>query len=206
MDKILITIGRQFGSGGKLVAQAIGDKLGIPVYDNEVITEAAERSGFSKELFEKSDEKRSLFSFSSFFAPSPRAISLHDAYTSDDMLFKIQSSVIRELASKSSAVFVGRCSDYILRDLPCTDVFITADMQTRIKRVAERAGLSCAEAEKLIARQDRARETYYNYFTFGAWGVASNYDLCLDSSILGIDGTADTVIAFAKAAGKEYEA
>ncbi len=192
MERTLINIGRQFGSGRRLVAQAIGRKLDIPVYDNELISKAAEESGFSKHLFARSDENRSLFSISSFFTNGRFGIA--DNYMSDNELFRIQSDVIRKIAEEGSAIFIGRCSDYILRDLKCLDVFITAEEEVRIKRVSEREGIAPEEAARLVRTKDRTRETYYNYFTFGNWGVASNYDLCIDSSLLGIEGTADFII------------
>lgn len=193
--KLIINFGRQFGSGGKLVALALGKKLGIPVYDQELISKAAEQSGFSKELFAKSDEKRNLLALSSFIVDVGRFGSA-DNYVSDNQLFVIQSNVIRSIADKGSAIFIGRCADYILRDRPCLDVFISASDEVRIKRVAERMGITPEQAESLMQKKDRTRETYYNYFTFGNWGVASNYDLCVDSSVLGIDGTADMIIDF----------
>lgn len=193
--KLIINVGRQFGSGGKLVALALGKKLGIPVYDQELISKAAEQSGFSKELFAKSDEKRNLLALSSFIVDVGRFGSA-DNYVSDNQLFVIQSNVIRSIADKGSAIFIGRCADYILRDRPCLDVFISASDEVRIKRVAERMGITPEQAECLMQKKDRTRETYYNYFTFGNWGVASNYDLCVDSSVLGIDGTADMIIDF----------
>ena len=108
--------------------------------------------------------------------------------------------MIRNLAAKGSAIFVGRCSNYILRDLKCLDVFVTAPSEDRVKRVSERLNISPEEALSRISRQDRTRETYYNFFTFGNWGAASDYDLCIDSSILGIDGTAGFIIDFGKKA------
>jgi cytidylate kinase len=199
-NKTIINIGRQFGSGGKLIARSIGMKLGIETYDNELISKAAEESGFSKDLFLKSDENRSLFSISSFFASGKYGIT--ENYVGDNELFKIQSEVIRNLADKAPAVFVGRCSDYILRDLNCLDVFITAPIEERIKRVSERSGLPETDAESLIRKKDRTRETYYNYFTFGNWGIADNYDICIDSSILGIEKTADFIIDFGIRSGR----
>lgn len=201
MGHTIITIGRQFGSGGGEVAVAIGRKLGIPVYDNELISRAAEESGFSRELFTRSDEKRSLFTLSGFFAPW-RFNHGNENFISDDAMFKIQSDVIREIAEKGPAVLIGRCSDYILRDLDTLDVFITAPMEYRIERICKREGLDAREAETLIQRKDKTRATYYNYYTLGNWGVASGYDFCIDSSILGIEGTADQIIAFGKAAGR----
>lgn len=199
-NRLIINVGRQFGSGGKLVALALGHKLGIPVYDQELITKAAEESGFSKDLFAKSDEKRNMLAFSSFVVDVGRFGSV-DNYMNDNQLFVIQSNVIRSIADKGSAIFIGRCSDYILRDRKCLDVFVTAADAVRIKRVAARMNLSPEQAESLIRKKDRTRETYYNYYTFGNWGVASNYDLCVDSSILGIDGTADMIIDFTRRSG-----
>jgi len=197
--KIIINIGRQFGSGGRQVALALGKKLGLKVYDNELITEAAEKSGFSKDLLSKSDENRNLFSFSNFLTSGKFGVA--ESYTSDNEMFKIQSDVIRDIAEKGSAIFIGRCSDYILRDMKCLDVFISAPLKERAKRVCDRLEISIEEAETLCQKKDRNRETYYNYFTFGNWGMASNYDLCIDSSVLGIDATADMIIAFAKMEG-----
>lgn len=163
--------------------------LGIPVYNNQLIAKAAEESGFSEQLFASKDEKRSLFSISSFF--SSGKYNMSDNYLSENELFKIQGEVIQKLASEGPAIFVGRCSDYIIREREDTlDVFICAPLQDRIDRVSQREGISRQEAADLIKRSDRTRETYYNYFTFGNWGVASNYDLCIDSSLLGIEGTA----------------
>ena len=187
--KLLITIGRQFGSGGKAVADELGRRLGIPVYDSELITEAARKSGISEEFFHKRDEKRrALF------------IGMRSGMD-DEVIFGIQSDVIRDLASKGSAIFVGRASDYVLRDMDCVDVFISAPLEARVKRIMERQGLSESEAEDLIERKDRGRAEYYDFFTFSKWGVASNYDLCIDSSILGISGTAELIIEFAKKRG-----
>ena len=157
MKKTIINIGRQFGSGGGFVAQAIGRTLGIKVWDNDLITKSAEESGFSKELFAKSDESRSLFSMSSFFASWN--LGRAENYVDDTALFKIQSEVIRKIAEEGSAIFVGRCSDYILRDLDCLDIFVTAPLPYRIERVARRENMTKEEAEELIKRKDRTRET-----------------------------------------------
>ena len=196
----LINIGRSFGSGGGYVGQAIGRKLGIPFYDNELISKAAEESGYSKNLFSK-EEKHSLFSVSSFFA-SGRLSYMDNGYVNDNVLFNIQSEVIRNITLKGDAIIVGRCADYILRDLDCLDVFVCAPMEYRIQRLVQNEGLDPEEAESLMRRKDRTREAYYNFYTFGSWGKADNYDLCVDSSILGIDGTADCIIDFGRRAGK----
>ena len=196
----IITIGRSFGSGGGYIGQAIGKKLGIPVYDNELISKVAEESGYSKSLFADGEEKRSLFSMSSFFS-SGRMGYIDSGYVNDNVMFKIQSEVIRSIAQKGDAVIIGRCADYILRDMKCLTVFICAPEEYRIQRLMREEGLSEDEAEKLMRRKDRTRETYYNYYTFGAWGQAANYNLCVDSSVLGIDGTDEYIIDFARRAG-----
>jgi len=200
MNHTIINIGRQFGSGGRRVAAALSARLGIPVYDNELIVEAAQKSGFSKELFEKRDEHKSLFTLLNVVGTLHR-YGGGESYLNDNRLFKIQSDVILELAQQGPAIFVGRASDYVLREMECLDVFITAPLEVRKRDVAEREGISLEEAEDLIARRDRDRESYYNYLTFGQWGVASNYDLCVDSSILGIEGTADFIIDFGRRSG-----
>lgn len=198
--KMIITIGRQFGAGGKLVADALGHKLGIPVYDSELITKAAQDSGFSAELFVNKDEKRSFFSFTSIFANGFSTD--QDNYMSESGLFRLQSETISKIAEMGSAIIVGRCSDYILRDRTDTlDVFLTAPAEVRAQRVAGRAGITYDEAMEMLEKRDKGREEYYNYYTFGDWGKAANYDLCLDSSILGIEGTAEFIIDFARKAG-----
>lgn len=197
---IIITIGRQFGSGGKCVAEVLGRKLGIPVYDQELIMKAAQESGFSAEFFEQSDEKRRFFSLSSIFATAYSSET--ENYMSDKGLFRIQCETIRNIAAQGPAVIVGRCSDYVLRDMKNKlDVFLTSPLEKRAARVAERQGIDYAKAMETVEREDRNREEYYNYYTFGNWGVASNYDLCIDSDKLGDEGTADMIIEFARKAG-----
>lgn len=200
MNDTIINIGRQFGSGGRRVAAALNARLGIPVFDNELIVEAAQKSGFSKELFKQRDEHKSNFTLTNFLG-TLNNYGGAESYLNDNKLFQIQSEVILELAHQGPAIFVGRASDYVLREMECLDVFITAPLEVRRKDVAEREGISLEEAESLIARRDKDREAYYNYLTFGHWGMASNYDLCLDSSILGIDGTADFIIDFGRKCG-----
>lgn len=189
-NRVIINIGRQFGSGGRAVASLIGRKLGIEVYDNELLLKAAESSGVHPEFFRHNDERKRFFTF----GYSQNAIN-------DEGLFEIQSDTIRSIAENGSAVFVGRAADYVLRDLRCLDVFVSAPLEWRKALVAERSRLSSEEAEKLIVKKDKTREYWYNFFTFGNWGVASNYDLCVDSSILGLEGTADLIIDFARREG-----
>ena len=203
MDKrVIITIGRQFGSGGKSVASVIGERLGIPVYDQELIVSAAQKSGLSPEFIEGSDEKRSLSRLGGILGLF-RFWNNAGNPVGDNELFRIQSETVRELAQQGSAVFVGRASDYVLRDMDTIDVFIHAPMEARKSRVAGRMGISPDEAVELILKKDKIRRDYYNLFTLGDnWGVASNYDLCVDSSKLGIEGTAELIIRFGKDAGR----
>ena len=200
MEKtIIITIGRQFGGGGRGVAYELGRKLNIPVYDREVISKAAEDSGFSAKFFKERDEKKGFFSFSAIFTDG---FSDTENYMSDRGIFKLQCQTIERIAEQGSAVIVGRCADYILRDNPDTlNVFLTSPLEVRAERIAARQGMSLEDAKAKAEDKDRKRAEYYNHYTFGEWGVADNYDLCIDSSILGIEGTADFIIDFATKAG-----
>lgn len=196
MKHIVINIGRQFGAGGLAVAKVIGEKLGISVYDNELLRKAASESGLCAEVFKEKDEEIDRFSISSILSIST------GNYINDADLFNIQSDAIRDIAESGSAVIVGRCSDYVLRDMEyCLNVFLTSPEDVRAERVSQRCAISKEDAGELVEKKDKKREDYYNYHTYGNWGVASNYDLCIDSSILGIEGTADFIIDFAKRKG-----
>lgn len=200
-DTILITIGRQIGSGGLQVAKLVAAELGIDVYDKNLLMLTAKESGLAPEVFDASDEKPgalgrfarllgirgSVYSDSQMF--SERSV------MSEDELFSLQSSMIREISAKGSGVFVGRAADYVLREHPrMMSVFITADLQDRISRVAERRGISDVEAERFIAEAERKRSNYYNYYTFKKWGDSASYDICLNSSLLGIEATAALIV------------
>ena len=201
MKQLIINVGRQFGSGGKDVALEIGKILGINVYDNELIIKAAQKSGFSSEIFTQNDEKKTLFQMGAFVTNS--LLGIADNYVGENEIFRVQSEAIKDIADKESAVIIGRCSDYILRDRGNTlDVFITSPMKERVKRIAKRMNLNDKDAENLILKKDKGRESYYNYFTFCNWGVADNYDLCVDSSILGIRGTAELIVDFLRRQGR----
>lgn len=198
--KVLITVGRQFGSGGKSIASAIGKRLGVTVYDNELLSKAAEESGFSKSIFERKDEKHSILTLTNFINTVPHFGSPR-TYIDDASIHQIQALVIRSIAENGPAIFVGRASDYVLRDMDSLDVFITADMEDRIKRVSERMGISPEQARTLIPKRDKERSSFYNYLTLANWGVADTYDLCVNTSRLGIEGTADFIIEFARRRG-----
>lgn len=200
-EKFVINIGRQLGSGGKAVGEAIAQRLGIKVYDKQLINLAAEQSGMCPEIFEKVDEKESRNLFTTFigYLRSPFVGSEYAGgnVLSNDALFKIQSDVIREIAAHESCVFVGRCADYILRDHPrCINVFIAAGRADRCERLCRQYGIAPAEAEARMDREDARRAAYYNYYSSGTWGMAATYHLCVDSSVLGIGGTVDFVLEF----------
>ena len=202
MDRILINIGRQVGSGGHSVAVALGQKLGIDVYDNELLIKFAEKSGLSADYIKQKDERPELGMGFGGLLGSPTYSGFTRGMLGEGELLRVQSETIMEIAMHGSAIFVGRASDYVLRDLKTLDVFVTAPLEVRKAAVAQRQGITPEQAGNLIRRQDRRRKDYYDLITMGDnWGVASNYDLCVDSSILGIDKTADYIITFGRAAG-----
>lgn len=202
-DKYVINIGRQLGSGGKEIGEKLAARLGITFYDKELINLASKESGLSEELFEKADEKPSQTIigglFGARFSLFTDSSLPYTNYLSNDALFKIQSDVIRKLAAEKSCLFVGRCADYILRENPrCVNVFVTASMDVRIKRLTTSGDLTKEQAEELIAKTDKKRSEYYNYYSYKTWGAASTYHLCIDSSVLGIDETVLLIEEFAK--------
>jgi len=197
-DNIVITIGRQLGSGGKKIGELLSKELGIPCYDKELIQLASQESGLGRELFEQVDEKTRFSFFGSYLGfRSGYMGDSSNNYLCNEALFKIQSDVIRNLAEKESAIFVGRCADYILRDQPrLISVFITADQADRISRVAADNGFSEKEALNQIEQIDKKRSGYYNYYTNKTWGAAVSYRLCVNSSVLGIEATAGYIRSF----------
>jgi len=195
---IIINVGRQLGSGGRLVARRLADMFGCEFYDRELLNLAAEESGFSKKFFEQNDEKKGFFkSIFSLRMPYFADNGFYDNKLSQESLFRFQSEAIRKAAEKGSCVFVGRCADYVLRDFKNTvNIFITADIEERVSRICERRNCSRDEALKIIEHGEASRSSYYNYYTGKRWGDSSSYDLCINSSILGIDGTAEFVKEF----------
>ena len=195
--KIIITIGRQFGSGGREIGKKLSEAFEIPYYDKELLTEASKESGICEEVFEKADELASNslsyamsmgFSYMGNFAP-------YSDVLSNDGLFKIQSDAIRKIAAKGSCVLVGRCADYILRDDPAMiSVFIHNSKEVRIKRIVAALPVTSDQAEELMEKRDKSRASYYNYYTNKTWGASKSYDLSIDASVLGIDET----VAFIK--------
>lgn len=209
--KFYITIGREKGSGGLEIAKRLSEEFGIPSYNKELLDEAAKESGMSKEIFADIDEKRGSKFISGFF--SGIMGSLYSEYGASsginrEELFRIQSSCIINLANESSAIFVGRCADYILRERSnCLNVFITAKGEDRVDRLLECNKIANAERYtreqmiELLEKSDAKREKYYNYFTYKKWGAASSYDLCLNSSLLGIDGCVKVITDIIRSKG-----
>lgn len=190
MKKVIITIGREFGSGGREIGLKLAEKLNIPFYDKELILETAEKTKLEKSIVEKFDEKHSF--------PGFAASNLFEIYQMpmSDRIYIAQADVIRDIAKKGSSVIVGRCADYILEGNPdCFNVFITAPMKDKIERKRDLLpGKSDKEIENHIGKIDKKRSKYYTYYTDGIWGKASTYHMCIDSSILGIDGTVNLII------------
>lgn len=188
----VICVGRQLGSGGHAIAQKLADIFGFRFFDKEILNLAAKESGFSEKLFEENDEHRKWL-LSRFHLRIPH-ISDGDFYRnqlSQENLFQFQSDAIEKAAQEQACVFVGRAADYVLRNREQTyTLFITADMEERVRRVAERRGCSDDEARHVIQHGEGRRANFYNYYTGKRWGHAESYDLCISSSHLGIDGTA----------------
>jgi shikimate kinase len=200
-ENFIITIGRQLGSGGRQIGEQLADLLDIAFYDKELIQIASKESGLGKEFFEQADEKKSHSLFTGLLgAPGTLPGDYYSYnYLNNETLFKIQSDVIRELAGQRSAVFVGRCADYVLKDHPhCISVFISADMSDRIKRIAEIHKVPDKKAKEIIEKTDKKRAGYYNYYSNKIWGTASSYHICINSSVLGIDETVTFIGRFVK--------
>lgn len=200
-SKVVITIARQFGSGGREVGEKLANQLGIPFYDKALIHLAAKESGIDEDLFDFADEK----SFRSFWNASAgntgfygNRISLFNEMPMNDKLFMIQSNIIRKLAENGSCVIVGRCADYILRgDEHTISVFIHSSEQDRLNRVIHTYGIPEKDAKDVMTKTDKKRAAYYNYYSGEKWGRADNYDLSIKSCASGIDGAVDLIIKFA---------
>ena len=196
MKHIVITIGREYGSGGRLIAKKLSEDMGITFYDKQLISDVAKKTGFSEHFIRNAEHQRPTNSF------------LYDLYTSvqtpsvPDQVFIAQAKVIKEAAAGESCVIVGRCADYILRDQPnCLKVFVNAPLDQRIRRAREEYGVQEANLESFVIRQDKARASYYNYFATGRWGQSREYDLCVNSRI-GIDAAVAVIRAAAEAITK----
>lgn len=192
----VITIAREYGSGGRLIGEELAKNLGIPFYDKELILLAAKKSGFSEEYIRRSEQIKSASFLYSLYMTS-------QVLPMSDQIFLVQSKIIQELAEEGPCVIVGRCADYVLRNNPkCMNIFIHAPVEERIRRASEEYGETSANMEDFIRKQDKKRSSYYNYFSQNKWGNAKNYHLAVNST-LGISQTAkliqDAVNVFSEA-------
>ena len=200
MEKVIICIGRQLGSGGRNVAEMLAMEFGCRLYDKELMNLAAAESGFSERFFEQNDEQKGfLKSLFHLHAPHVSDNNFYRSNFSQEGLFQFQSDAIRKAAEEGSCVFVGRCADYVLRDIPgVVKVFITASDEDRLARIMERDKCDLEAARKVMANKESSRATYYNYYTGKKWGSAENYDLCINSSLLGLEGTAQLIAEYVR--------
>ena len=195
-NHVIITIARQHGSGGREVGVKLGELLGIKVYDNELLTMAAKKKGLPEEYLRNVDEKATGSFLYSIAMSAPYAHGMNAGYelSINDRLFITQAEIIREIAEGESAIFVGRCADYVLRHNPnCINVFLKADGKARVARICERTGCSEREAEIAVTKTDKRRANYYNYQTGGKWGKSEHYHLVIDTGLLGVDGAAKLI-------------
>lgn len=198
--KTIITIGRQFGSGGREIGEKLAAHFNIKFYDKEILSAAAKESGICEEMIEIHDE-RPTSSFLYNLVMDTYSFG-YNASTFSDMpishkVFLAQFDTIKKFASEGPCVIVGRCADYALSEYDnCLNIFIHADEDAKIKRIMEKYDLSSQKAKEMIIKKDKQRQSYYNYYSSNKWGRSDTYDLSIDSSILGIDGTVDMLIHF----------
>ena len=194
---MIISIGRQHGSGGREIARLLAQELGIKCYDKEIVDEAAKHSDFSRDLINAYDEKRM-----SAFMLHAGGYGLNENFRLNMQVVSAQFDAIREIASKGDCIFVGRSADYILRDRSdLVSVFILGDMDERLKCLERRQGLDEAAARKKIKEVDKDRSSFYKYYSDQVWGDAQNYDLCINSSRLGVEGTVKVIMDYIKTRG-----
>lgn len=194
----VITISRQIGSGGRQIGRILAQQLGIAYYDKDILSQAAEDSGLGPNVFDRADERKGFFRH--VLGAVQPFIGGGDYYAnqlSDESIFKIQSGVIRKVAAERSCVFVGRAADFILRDTTnIVSVFIAANSEDRTRRVMDEQKVDFKKALSIVEEIDEQRSGYYNFFTSGNWGNADSYDLCINSSVLGIEDTAQLILEF----------
>ncbi len=198
-NKIIISIGRQYGAGGRRVGQALAKRLDIPYYDKELILEAAKEYGFAPEFFEQNDEKSASFAGNilEWMESLVTGGMGTKNFLSQDALFEMQSSAIRKIAEEKSCVIVGRCSDYVLRDNPdCISVFLHSSDEDRAQRIQERSQITKEEAISKMRIQDKKRAAYYNFYSNKTWGDSATYDLSLNVSTIGVENCVELIINF----------
>lgn len=200
---LVITIGRQCGSGGREIGQMLAQKMGVKCYDKELLAEAAKHSGLCEELFESHDEKPTSSFLYSLVMDTYSFGYTNSAYMDmpiNHKIFLAQFDTIKKLADQESCVIVGRCADYALADYPNTvSVFISANDEDKIAHLKEHYKVDDAKAKDIMAKTDKKRASYYNYYSSKKWSDTRSYDLCINSSAVGRDGAVDLILAFAKA-------
>lgn len=191
--RLIVNVGRELGSGGRRMAQILGELLDLKFYDKELIHEASQRSGICQDCFEQVDEQPQKVWHSRF----PILGDLGFNGLNGGSLFEIHYKTVQRLAQDDNCVFVGRCTDYILRDNPaCFNIFVCAPLDFRVARLCRDNRMTEKEAEQLIAKTDKSRAAYYNFYTDKIWGKASSYHLCIDTSLMGVEDSAGWVAEF----------
>lgn len=191
-NDVIITISRQFASGGRTIAKRLAEELGIPYYDKEIITLAAKESGYNEEFFENAEEKANNKFMYYLSSGLGNVSSWGTDIALDDKLFLIQADVIRSVAAKGSCIIVGRCADYVLANHPdCINIFIYSDLEHRIERAKNDYHLEAPNLKDAIIKSDKKRATYYNYYTDMKWGQMENFDLLLNSDSIGLDNSVE---------------
>ena len=196
----IITIGRQFGSAGREIGEMLADKLGIKCYDKELLTRAAKESGFCEEMIQNHDERpTNSFLYNlvmDTYSFGYNASSFVDMPISHKV-FLAQFDTIKKIADEGPCVIVGRCADYALAEYPnCLHIFIYGDEESKIERIMKRYDLPRDKARDMIIKKDKQRQSYYNYYSSKKWGRADSYDLCINSSVLGVDGTVKLITQY----------
>lgn len=208
-NNTIITIGRQYGSGGHDIGKQLAEELNVPFYDKALLERAAKDSGLCQEIFENHDEKPTnsfLYSLVMDTYSLGYTTSSFSEMPLNHKIFLAQFDAIKNIAKEGPCVIVGRCADYALADFPnVVNVFLHADMQDRVVRIARRHDLTDAKAKDLIIKTDKRRASYYNYYTSKKWGDAAGYDLSLNTATLGIDGTIHMIREFVAYKEKEHD-
>lgn len=194
---MIITIGRQYGSMGRMIGKKLAETLGIPYYDKEILSLAAKNSGICEELIHEHDEKPNqslLFSIVSNFRTGNDLSSLQVDLPLNHKIFLAQFDAIKKIAAEGSCVIVGRCADYVLRDNKnAIHIFVYADLETRVKNAAEYLQVDKKEAQRIVQKNDKERNNYYNYFSGRKWGESTHYDLCINTTHLDATTAADMI-------------
>lgn len=202
MKKCIITIGRQFGSGGREIGEALAKKLGIPYYDKELISMAAKESGMDADVFNNVDERAAnslLYSLSMGLYSFGSSFNSTGDLPVNDRLYLLQHQIIKKLAEEGSCVIVGRCADYVLKDRDdCVNIFIHANMDYRKQRAISIHNVAKGRAEQIVNKTDKVRANYYSFYSGQKWGYAQNYDLCIDSSKLSLEQAVELIEAYVK--------